>query len=325
MSVAPSVAIKLGISPRSGSDRMQQMATLREAMRRLEDDTLRLAERKYEEKVKRDGGTVGVSPDEARSRGRELIRDSDHSDGNRVLVRMLRGDIAPWFHASEPVDVSAAVRFAREHDLLDRAVFIVGSESHRAVDLLKDAGRPVVLPADLFDRRRDPDTNELDETFLPAVFHRAGIPFALQPSPNASLAERYLTYQAAVCVRNGIPRETALRSITLTPAEMLGLGDQFGSIEVGKVANLVVLTGDPLVFDTWVEFVYIDGILAYDRSRDHRLQRMLRPGVDDSEESGDEGARPGRPSAAPQSDAAPRRGRTRERGQGGTAGQGDGA
>jgi hypothetical protein len=140
---------------------------------------------------------------------------------------------------------------------------------------LKQAGRPVVLPEELLHQERDPIIGELHETFVPKVIYEAGLLFALQPSPDASLAETYLTYQAARCVRNGIPREAALRAITLNPARMLGVEDRLGSLEVGKAGDVVVLSGDPLDFNSWVQQAYIGGILAYDRSKDVRLKELL--------------------------------------------------
>jgi len=80
---------------------------------------------------------------------------------------------------------------------------------------------------------------------------------------------------AALLVRNGIPRAEALKAVTLNAAEIIGLGDELGSIEEGKVGNIVVLSGDPLDFASNVEMVFIDGILAYERSRDIRLERLL--------------------------------------------------
>jgi imidazolonepropionase-like amidohydrolase len=89
------------------------------------------------------------------------------------------------------------------------------------------------------------------------------------------------TYQAAQCVRHGVPRAEALRAITLNPARMLGLEQRLGSLEPGKDAHLVVFSGDPLDFNSVVEQVFIDGIPAYERAKDARLQRLLSPGTED--------------------------------------------
>ncbi len=133
----------------------------------------------------------------------------------------------------------------------------------------------MVLDAQLTHRERDPITGELRETFVPKVYADAGVPFSLLPSPDTSLAERYMNYQAARCVREGIDRATALKAITLNPARAVGLGDRAGSLEIGKTANIVVLSGDPLDFNAWVDLVYIDGIKAYDRSEDVRLEELF--------------------------------------------------
>ena len=152
---------------------------------------------------------------------------------------------------------------------------MVGGECYKAVEELKQAARPIVLPPQLLYRETSPLTGEVRETFVPKKFFYAELEFALVPGPDDSYAERMLTYQAARCVRHGIPRDVALRAITLTPAKMLGLQDRLGSIEPGKDAHLVVFSGDPLDFDSVVETVFIDGIPAYEREKDVRLQRLL--------------------------------------------------
>lgn len=276
MAVATNIALKLSVTPRSGWDRMQQMATFRETFRELEEYIGNLAEQKYEESLSKQNKKVDVGPAEARERGRKLITDADYDDQHRNLMRLKRGDLIAWINVGAAMDVAPAVKLATEHGFFERAVFALGSETFKAIGELKKAGRPVVLPEDLFHRERDSVTGEIRETFIPAKIHEAGLMFALQPNPNSSMAERYLTYQAALCVRHGIPRQTALEAITLNAAKMMGLGDRFGSIEAGKVANLAVYSGDPLDFNSWVEQVYIDGILAYDRSDDPRLEELLR-------------------------------------------------
>ena len=295
MTIRPSIALKLSASPKSGFDRMTQMATLREAFLDLEDYLQRLAEQRYEAKLKEEGGARGkgpeakgegrgaggeaqqidVPPEEAAKRGRELVRDEHLDDKHRNLVKLKDGRLDAWIYCDAATDVGPAVQTAKENGFLKRTVLVLGTEAYRAVEELKQAGRPVVLSAELVHQERDPITGELRETFVPKVIHEAGLAFALQPNLNASLAEQYLTYQAARCVRHGIPREAALRAITLNPARMLGVEDRLGSLEVGKAGYVLVLSGDPLDFNSWVEKAYIDGILAYDRAKDVRLKELL--------------------------------------------------
>ena len=281
------LSIQIATSPRSGSDRMQQLAQIREAFLELDDYLGRLAEKRYEEDRKEKGESVDVPPDEAREKGRSLVRDVDIDREHRNLARLRRGEIAAWFYCSAATDVAPAIEVAQDQGLIDDAVFLIGADAYRAVAELMGTGRPVVCPDDLVARSRDPFTGEVSEVFVPRVLHEAGIPFALRPNPDGSLAERYLTYQAARCVRAGIPREVALAAITLTPARLLGMADEVGSIEVGKRGDIVILSGDPLDFASWVEEVYIDGVLAYDRDRDPRLAELI--GLeDDPPAEGDE-------------------------------------
>lgn len=276
MTVDLGTAIKMSVSPRNGYDRMQQMATFRETFRELEEYTDSIAEKKYEESLEKDKKKMDVGPAEAIKRGRPMLKDSDYDDKHLNLLRLKRGDFDAWVYVGSPMDVAPAISLATEQGFLDHTILLIGDDTFKAIGELKKAGRPVVLPEDLYYRERDPISGEITETFIPKKMHDAGLTFALQPNPNSSMAERYLTYQAALCVRNGIPRRTALEAITLNPATMLGLGDRLGSIEAGKVANLVIYNGDPLDFNSWVENVYIDGVLAYDRQDDPRLAEILR-------------------------------------------------
>lgn len=290
MTIRGDLAMKIVTTPRSGFDRMGQIATLREAFINLDSAVDALAESRYEQEQKRKGEDVNVSPTEARQLGRDLIRDEHYGDGEFNLVRLRRGDLAPWISANAAMDVAPAVEIAGAQDILQNTVFVLGGDAHKAVSQIASTGRPVVLGPGLTHRERDPVTGRFNETFVPKVFHDAGVMFAILPNESGSFAERYPTFNAAQCVRNGIPRQVALEAITINPARIMGLGDRLGSIEVGKVANLVVLSGDPLDFNSWVEKSFIDGILAYDRSRDSRLRLLLdagRSGEEPEPQNGD--------------------------------------
>lgn len=275
MSVGESIAIKLSTTPKSGYGRMQQLSELREVFADLEDYLGGVAESRYEEVKKEKGEKVDVPPAEARILGRELIRDEDLDDKHRNLKRLTDGRLRCWVYCGEATDVAPALALLSEQGLEKDAVLVLGPSTHKAIQEIKASGLSVVLPGDLVHRERDPFTGETTETFLPSKFHRAGIDFVLQPSQSGAMTERLLTYQAARLVREGIPRSKALKAITQRPAELLGLGDRFGSIAVGRVANLVMYGGDPLDFNSWVEKVWIDGILAYDREKDPRIESLF--------------------------------------------------
>lgn len=303
MTIAPGAFLKLSISPRGGYDRMMQLAMLREAFAKLEDDLAKLAEKRYEEQRAEDDEPLDVGPAEATKRGVKLIRAEDLTDETRNLVRLTGGRVAVGEEVGDPLvgslgafvycgsamDVAPAIALAREHGFLDRLVLVLGGECYKAVDELKRAARPVVLPDELVYREEDPLTGEVRETFVPKVIADAGLLYSLVPGPGSSLPERMLTYQAARLVRAGISADEALRAITINPARALGLEDRLGSIEPGKDAHLVVLSGDPLEFSSVVERVFIDGIPAYNRETDVRIQRLLEtPPLELDDAEGDE-------------------------------------
>jgi imidazolonepropionase-like amidohydrolase len=71
--------------------------------------------------------------------------------------------------------------------------------------------------------------------------------------------ERNLPYSAAIAAAHGLPRDAALNAITLAPAQILGIDDQYGSLETGKSATLIITTGDPLEVTTQIQSAFIDG------------------------------------------------------------------
>ncbi len=268
-------SLKLSIAPKRRSDRMVQMATLRETFLELSDYLEDLAETKYEESLEDKDEKIDVGPDEAIERGRKLIRSDDYDDKHANLVKLTRGKLGAFVYCETGGDVSRAIKLAKDNGFFDRMTFVLGAACYKAAAEIKASKRPVVLGPELIYRERNAITGEMTETFVPEVFADARIKFSLLPNPNGSLGERYLNYQAARCVRNGVTRKKALSSITINPAKALGMKDRIGSLEVGKIANIVVFSGDPLDFNSWVDQVYVNGIRAYSRETDVRLNRLF--------------------------------------------------
>lgn len=275
MTTAPDISLKLSITPKNGFDRMRQMAMFRETFRKLEEDMNALAEKTYENKLRDDGKDLDVPPDEAQKRGRELIKPEDVPDQDRNLLLLTQGRMRAFVYCEKAMDVLTGIRLAKAHGFFDQTVFVLGTDAYKAADALKKSGRPVVLDPQLVHRETDPLTGEETETFVPKVIDDADLKFALLRNWGSSLGERYLWYQAARCVREGVSRDHALKAITLWPAEMVGLGERLGSLEVGKDANVLVLSGDPLDIQSWVEKGYVEGVPVYDRAEDIRLKRLF--------------------------------------------------
>jgi imidazolonepropionase-like amidohydrolase len=275
MTLKEEAGIIVAFAPKGGHDRMIQMALFRETFRELEVYLENLAESKYEEKIKEEDKSVDVPPEEARKLGKPLIKEEDLDFKHANLLRLTQGKLRAFLYCAAPVDVVHALDTARAHGFLERAILVLDNPCYRAVDLIKESGRPVLLDPDMVFRKKDPLTGDEEEIFVPQVFHKAGVPFALRSNPYQSFDTRYLWYQAARLIRNGIPRQAALEAITTNPATFIGLGNRLGALVPGRDGTLLVLSGDPLDATTWVEKVIIDGRLVYEREKDYRLKELL--------------------------------------------------
>jgi imidazolonepropionase-like amidohydrolase len=108
----------------------------------------------------------------------------------------------------------------------------------------------------------------------PEVLRRAGVRFAIVTGSDFDV--RNLPYQAAMAAAYGLEREDALKAITVWPAELLGISDKVGSLEVGKLANLLVTRGDPLDIRSEVRYVFIAGKQVPLESRNKELYDEFR-------------------------------------------------
>ncbi len=275
MTVKADTGLKLSFTPMSGQDRLTQMALFRETFRELAEYKKNLAESKYEKDLEKKEETLKVPPEEAAKKGVELLEDADFDFKHLNLERLATGRLPAFVWCAEPMDVGNAVKIAKENGFLNRVIFVLGNECYKAVDEIKATGRPVVLESNMVYREEDPLTGEETEVFVPLAFYEAAIPFAITSNPYDSYGARYLWYQAARLVRNGIPRAEALKAITFTAASMIGVGNRLGAILPNYDATLLVLTGDPMSIGTWVDKVLIEGRVVYEREKDYRLKELL--------------------------------------------------
>jgi imidazolonepropionase-like amidohydrolase len=187
-----------------------------------------------------------------------------------ALVPVARGELPVVMRADAEDDIRGAVRFAGEHGL--KLIVAGGLEAWRCADLLRDKGVPVLLNVDRLPRR---ESDRYDAAYANAgVLHRAGVRFAIV-SDDASQV-RNLPYEAAMARAFGLPAEAALRAITLSPAEIFGVADRMGSLEVGKDASVMVATGDVMDHRTAVTHVFVDGVPQSLETRHTRLYREFK-------------------------------------------------
>jgi imidazolonepropionase-like amidohydrolase len=175
-----------------------------------------------------------------------------------ALAMVLRREI-PWRqHCHRADDIATALRIAAEfgYDL----VIDHGTEAHLLADILAARNIPVVIGPLLTSRSKVELRNK--SLASPGQLAAAGVTIAIT-TDHPIVPVHFLVYQAALAVKHGLDRETALRAITINPARIVGIADRVGSIAPGKDADLVIWSGDPLDVQSRVERVLVDGAEVY--------------------------------------------------------------
>ncbi|MCE5196055.1 MAG: amidohydrolase [Negativicutes bacterium] len=177
----------------------------------------------------------------------------DHDLNSEALIPVLKRQMKARIHAHRADDILTAIRIAEEFNL----DYIIEhcTEGYKIADILAAKHvRATVGPLNMGHSKQ-----ELWEVSWtnPAVLAEAGVMVALQNDTAANT--RYLPIMAGIAVREGMKYDDALRGMTIIPAEMLGVGERMGSLEVGKDADIVIFTGDPLSNLSKCCFTMIDG------------------------------------------------------------------
>jgi imidazolonepropionase-like amidohydrolase len=217
------------------------------------------------------GGEEGAAPAAAGARGGAAGAGSAFSLRNEALIPYLKGEKPVVLGAYDGHDVETAMAFAQEFHLK-----VILSHVTRAQDVLdKIASYHVpVIVGPIYDL---PEANERYDAVYsePGELQKRGVKVILA-SYNVSNS-RNLPYSAGFAVAYGMPYDEALKSITLNPAEVFGLGDKLGSLDTGKIANVVIANGDPLDVRTIVKQVYINGVAIPMETRQTRLRDEYWP------------------------------------------------
>ncbi len=194
-----------------------------------------------------------------------------------ALMPYAKGQQPVVFLANHRTEILDALAIAKELKL--KAVISGGSEAWKVAGALKEAGVPVLVGGTLNVPSHDHDP--YDAAYAnPARLHAAGVTVAISSrrgGPAGATNGRNVPYEAATAVAFGLPEDVALKAVTLTPAQILGVADQVGSLEAGKRANLVVTAGHILQPTTSVLALFIDGKHLTPESRHTQLySRYLR-------------------------------------------------
>jgi imidazolonepropionase-like amidohydrolase len=183
-----------------------------------------------------------------------------------ALVPVIRGELPLLVFADRAREIRNAVEYCDKQNL--RMILAGGAEAYKVKDLLRSKRIPVILrpmltsPVDA----DDPYDRLLSQ---PAELAAADVKFAFGSFDN-SFARR-LGQNAANAVAYGLPYDEALRAVTVYPAQIFGLGSQIGTLETGKIANIIVTNGEPLEVTTDVRYLFIRGQLT---STDNRHKSL---------------------------------------------------
>jgi len=191
-----------------------------------------------------------------------------------ALMPMFDGKLPLFVHAGTLAQIEAALAWAKEMQL--KIVLVDGDDAWRIAPQLKESDTAVVLgPATSLPPRRDDDYDSAWSSA--AKLQAAGVRFCIASNGRgAETNERNVGYEAGLAAGYGLPKEEALKAVTLYPAQILGVGDRLGSLEPGKAATLIVTNGDPLDFPTQVETAFIDGRKIDLSNRQTRLRDKYR-------------------------------------------------
>ncbi len=172
------------------------------------------------------------------------------------LVPVLQGDVPVFVHVRSATQIRAAIAWCTDRQL---KMIVVGAQGiERCLDILRSKDVPVIVTGiHRMPRRRD---SAFDQAFmLPKILDDAGVQYCIASGTGGASNERNLPYHAATAAAYGLDADRAMRAITLQPAQILGLGDQLGSLESGKRANIILTTGNPLEITTLTLAAWIDG------------------------------------------------------------------
>jgi imidazolonepropionase-like amidohydrolase len=180
-----------------------------------------------------------------------------------ALEAALSRKVPVIFSAHRADDLMTALRLAKEFEL--RPMLSLATEGYLVADQIAAAGVPVIVHPTM-QRPSSPETfnGHLGNA---AFLAEHKVPLAISTAFEGYVPKtRVLRYEAAIAAVNGLGHERALRSITLDAAKLLRIDDRFGSLEAGKVADLVLFDGDPFEHSSHVTHTILGGRVIYDRA-----------------------------------------------------------
>ncbi|MGH9799620.1 MAG: amidohydrolase family protein, partial [Blastocatellia bacterium] len=172
--------------------------------------------------------------------------------GLEALIAVLKGEVPVFIAANGQAEIKGAIELADKYKL--KIVISGGDDAIKVAKELKEKNIPVVLGGVL--ALPGGEDAPYDESFARAgELHKAGVKVAFSTSDSANV--RLLPYHAGTAAAFGLPKEEALKGVTIYPAQIFGVDKILGSIEAGKLANLVITDGDILEHRTKIKQMFI--------------------------------------------------------------------
>jgi imidazolonepropionase-like amidohydrolase len=229
-----------GNNKKSPATRMGNAAIFREALQKAKD----YLEKKREAENEKESKSVNVKYDMQ----------------SEALLPVIKKEIPLIIHCHRQDDIVTAVRICNEFDV--KFVLEHVTDGYLITDFLKKqnthcaVGPTIHYASKVENRARDFKT--------PIYFEREGIPFSFT-TDHPVVDARNLILTAGIAVQWGMKEESALRAITLSSAEHIGIEDRVGSLEVGKDADIVIWSDHPLEFTAFADITLINGQVVYER------------------------------------------------------------
>ncbi len=258
MTIAANTGMKMSLAA-GASGRLQQIRKLRRAIADVREYLADFDRRKAEFDKEKAAGAIPAD--------KKWTEEIDRT--KKGAVDLVQKKQKGWLYVPSFAEMDEALRLAQDLDLQ----VVLGSNIDEGVGLVKKLGKPVVLDDAIEYFETDEETQKEKRFCSAKLLADAGVPFALTLGQGGPTA--FPWWQLGTCVRHGIARDKAIEALTMVPAQLIGMGDQLGSLSEGKLGNLQILTGDPLQATSWVETVVLEGQVVYERSKDPRLQYLF--------------------------------------------------
>jgi imidazolonepropionase-like amidohydrolase len=179
----------------------------------------------------------------------------DYNPEMEALVPVLRGEVTLLLEVNRYNDIESAIKWVQDRKI-KKVIFTGVAEGWRVADKIAKAGIPVITGPVITVPSRASD--RYDKAYAnPGLMHKAGVKVAIRTNNSENV--RNLPFHAGFAVAYGMDKAAALRAVTITPAEMFGVANRLGSLEVGKSATLFVASGDPFETKTEIRHLFIDG------------------------------------------------------------------